>query len=97
MNTLGHRSDVSSNIVSFNITSVDASQKLNADNVLVVGSIPVRYPTNSVDINMYPHLADLQIHRVGTDVQVDVCIGMDNACALMPLYVRCSSSGRRQS
>ena len=34
--------------------------------------------------------------RVGSDVQVDVLIGMDNAYALMPLEVRCSSSDRRQ-
>ena len=96
MSTLGHSSEVSSKTVSINVTSVDANQKLKADNVLVVGSIPVRYPTNSVDINMYPHLADLPMPRVGTDVQVDVLIGMDNAYALMPLEVRCSSTDRRQ-
>ena len=96
MSTLGHISEVSSKTVSINVTSVDANQKLKADNVLVVGSIPVRYPTNSVDINMYPHLADLPMPRVGTDVRVDVLIGMDNAYALMPLEVRCSSNDRRQ-
>ena len=96
MSTLGLSSEVSSKTVSINVASVDANQKLKADNVLVVGSIPVRYPTNSVDINMYPHLADLPMPRVGTDVQVDVLIGMDNAYALMPLEVRCSSSDRCQ-
>ena len=85
MSTLGHRSDVSSKTVSINVMSVDANQELKADNMLVVGSIPVRYPTNSVDINVYPHLADLPMPRVGNDVQVDVLIGMDNAYALMPL------------
>ena len=45
---------------------------------------------------MYPHLADLTIPRVGTDVQVDVLMGMDNAYAMMPLEVRCSSSDKRQ-
>ena len=96
MSTLGHSSEVSSKTVSINVMSVDANQKLKADNVLVVGSIPVRYPTNSVDINVYPHLADLPMPRAGNDVQVDVLIGMDNAYALMPLEVRCSSSDRRQ-
>ena len=92
MSTLGHSSEVSS----INVTSVDANEKLKADDVLVVGSIPVRYPTNSVDINEYPHLADLPMPRVGNDVHVDVLIGMGNAYALMPLEVRCSSSDRRQ-
>ena len=41
MSTLGHSSEVSSKTVSINVTSVDANQKLKADNVLVVGSIPV--------------------------------------------------------
>ena len=48
------------------------------DNVLVVGSISVRYPTNSVYINMYPHLADLPMPRVGKYVQADVIIGMSS-------------------
>ena len=46
------------------------------DNVLVVGSISVRYPTNLVDINLYPHLADLPMPRVGKYVQAGVLIGM---------------------
>ena len=96
VSTLGHSSEVSSKTESINITSVDANQVLKADTVLVVGSIPVRYPTNYVYINLYPHLADLPMPRVGNDVQVDVLIGMDNAYALMPLEVRCSSSDRRQ-
>ena len=53
MSTLGHSSEVSSKTVSINVTSVDANEKLKADNVPVVGSIPVRYPTNSVDINIW--------------------------------------------
>ena len=56
----------------------------------------MRYPTNFVDINVYPHLADLPMPRVGNDVRVDVIIGMDNAYAVMPLEVRCGSSDRRQ-
>ena len=96
MSTLGHSSEVSSKTVSTNVTSVDANEKLKADNVLIVGSIPVRYPTNSVDINVCPHLADLPMSRVGNDVRVDVLIGMDNAFAVMPLEVRCGSSDRRQ-
>ena len=96
MSTLGHSSEVSSKTVSINVTSVDANEKLKADNVLIVGSIPVRYPTNSVDINVCPHLADLPMSRVGNDVRVDVLIGMDNAFAVMPLEVRCGSSDRRQ-
>ena len=96
MSTLCHSSEVSSKTVSINVTSVDANEKLKEYNVLVVGSIPVRYPTNSEYINVYPHLADLPKPPVGNDVQVDVLIGMDNAHALMPLEVRCSSSDRRQ-
>ena len=96
MSTLGPSSEVSSKTVSINVTSEDANEKLKADNVLVVGSIPVRYPTNSVDINVYPRLADLPMPRVGNDVRVDVLIGMDNASAVMPLEVRCGSSDRRQ-
>ena len=40
-----YSSEVSSKTVSINFTSVYANQMLEAENVHVVGSIPVRYPT----------------------------------------------------
>ena len=74
-----------STTVSFCLTSANDSVKLDVRAALAVNSIPVRYPSNMIDVEKYPYLRDLDVPILSSDVRVDILIDMDNADALMPL------------
>ena len=94
--TLSQSSEMKSTTVSFCLKSVHDDVKLGArGTALAVNSIPVRYPSNVIDVEQYPYLRDLDVPRLRSDVRVDILIGMDNADALMPLEVRCSDKHKR--
>ena len=95
MSTLSQNCEVKSTTVSFCLKSVHDDVKLDVRTALAVNSIPVRYPSNVIDVEQYPYLRDLDVARLGSDVRVDILIGMDNADALMPLEVRCSDKQKR--
>ena len=95
MKTLGSDSTVSSKMVSLEVSSIDGEEAMKLTNVLIVPSIPVTYPTRTLDLKGYPHLADIPINSIKGDIRVDVLIGMDHGQALMPLEVR-SSADKRQ-
>ena len=96
MSTLGNVSDVRTKVVSFDLTSVDRSETLSMQNVLVVPHIPARYPNHAINLKSVPHLADLPIHQIDKNVQISILIGMDHAYALMPREVRCNPCDKRQ-
>ena len=85
MSTLGQSSEVKSTTVYLCITSIKDDVKFDVMTALAVNIIPVKYPGSVIDIDQYPYLGDLGLPRLGSDVRVDILIGMDNADALMPL------------
>ena len=82
---------VSSKCVSINVASTDGAFCQQIHNVLVVPSIPARYPPVSVDIAQYSHLSDIPIPHITPGERVDLLIGMDNSQLLIPLEYRRSS------
>ena len=43
-------------------------------NVLIVPNIPVTYPTRTLDLKGYPHLADIPINHIKGDIRVDMAL-----------------------
>ena len=88
LNTVSQVKETCSKFVSVTVASCDQSFSQNLTNVLVVSSIPSRYPCANVDMNKYSHLRDINIARVPKGASVDILIGMDNSHLLVPLDVR---------
>ena len=98
LRTVGHESDFQSHLYSFDISGVgeEFSDCVNVKNVVSVPSIPTRYPEDSIDVRAYPYLADVPILYHEGPIKVEVLIGMDNACLLMPLQVRSDPESKSQ-
>ena len=95
MNTLSGSTDDSAKMTpNIDITSLDGTHG-SLKNVMVWPSIPARYPAHEVDFRRYSHLADLPLHPVCGQSDVDLLIGMDHADILMPLEVRCGSDRKQ--
>ena len=95
MNTLSGSTDDSAKMTpNIDIASLDGTH-VSLKNVMVWPSIPVRYPAHEVDFRRYSDLADLPLHPVCGQSDVDLLIGMDHADILMPLEVRCGSDRKQ--
>jgi hypothetical protein len=80
---------VSSQVVNFDVCSLNGSESLSLRNVIVVDRIPVRPPGGRIP--QYRHLKNLPIACNGEAVQI--LIGQDNSEALVPLEVRKGKPG----
>jgi len=87
--TLNGSKTISSELVSFTLTSLDGSESLKLDRVIVVDQIPL--VTSCPDVKLYPHLRGLQL--VASDQTVCLLLGQDNSEALVPLEIRKGRQG----
>ena len=69
------------------MTSV-TGEKFNLSNVLVTPQISSRFPGQHIDVQAYPHLADIPLPLTGEDVQADMIIGLDNSHLMTPIAIR---------
>ena len=94
MSTLSRSGNVHSRLVSVNVGPVKVGpymgNTIKLDNVMVIPSIPARYPVQEYNVQRYPYLAGLPLHVLAKEYKVDMLIGMDNSHLLMPLEVRCN-------
>ena len=87
INTISSSSKIDKS-VSFDLSSSCGEDKIRLHNVLVVKSIPARFPDVKINLADYPYLSDLNIAPVSSDVTVDLLIGMDNALLLQSHEIR---------
>ena len=88
LTTLSRKSAMYPKSVSCTVASVDGVFSESLENVLVVPSIPTRYPENDIDITKYPHLADIPLPHIRKGSKADMLIGMDNSHLLVPIEVK---------
>ena len=88
LTTLSRKSAMYPKSVSCTVASADGTFSENLNNVLVVRSIPTRYPENDIDITRYPHLADIPLPHIRKGSKADMLIGMDNSHLLVPIEVK---------
>ena len=92
MSTLSESADLTVPVVSMCLSSMHATCPVSLNNVLVVPEIPARAPSVDIDVNNYPHLADIPVLELGENLQAEILIGMDNAHLLMPLEIKCNEN-----
>ena len=88
ISTLLRLKSQSSDIVNFDVKSVDGSEALTLLNVCVLADIPAQMSQNNLDIDIYPHLQGINLPNTESSVKVDILIGQNKAEALIPLEVR---------
>ena len=86
--TLNGQKSQSSDIIIFDVKSMDGSDTLTLLNVCVLTDIPAQMSQNNLDIDRYPHLQVINLPNTEPIVKVDILIGQDNSEALIPLEVR---------
>ena len=82
--------------VSMKVTTLDGSQTVKLNNVLMVPDIPANLPSVKVNVSRYPHLADLPIHYSSVGVRAQILIGLDHAHVLVPSQVRANPDGKNE-
>ena len=93
--TLSQKSLMSPRAVTCNVSSLDGGFSECLNGVLVVPSIPTRYPQREIDITRYPYLSDIALPSISSGEKAELLIGMDNSHLLMPIEVRSDENATR--
>ena len=88
MRTIDSVKSMNSKVVNFNVSALDGTFSQDLTNVLVNSSIPVKYPTEQIDLHAYPHLTDIPLSPICKGMLVEIVIGMDYSHLLPLIEVR---------